>query len=225
MRVSFKMPSFVLQYVLEIWCVEGLKILMERNSAQTVKRTLIFSYICSTKKNNKSYLRLIMRRLILFFCFMTVVSFSQATDRTSKSNDQTNSGEREVLYVAELDSLDDTWSDNLEINADPRVDTLIQINREEFARKGGIEGYRVQIYQGNKESAYQNKARFISRYENIKVYVLFQSPDFKVRVGNFRTRSEALKIRQLIQNDFPATFVVEDIVIPDLGTVVPEANE
>lgn len=166
-----------------------------------------------------------MRKLVLFICVLVVVSIAQATDSTSRLNNQVNGNNSENSCNAESDSLDNPWSNNLIINADPRIDTLIKISGEESTRKGGIDGYRVQIYQGNKETAYQYKARFISRYENIKVNVLFQSPDFKVRVGNFRTRSEALKIKQLIQNDFPATFVVEDIVVPDLGAVLPETNE
>lgn len=102
--------------------------------------------------------------------------------------------------------------ENLVINADSRIDTLIQIHKEEIQRKGGIEGYRVQIFQGNKESADQAKVKFLMQHENLKAYVLFQSPDFKVRVGDFRTRSEALKIKRLIENQFSSTFVVEDII-------------
>jgi len=156
-----------------------------------------------------------MRKITLFICLLTAIIFARGNDFTSKSANQNAGNGYEIVG----DSLSGLWSDNLMINADPRIDTLMQINKEECDRKGGIEGYRIQIYQGNKENAYQNKSRFISKYENIKVYVLFQSPDFKVRVGNFRTRSEALKVMHLIQNDFPSTFVVEDMVIPDLGTV------
>ncbi len=107
---------------------------------------------------------------------------------------------------------------NLIINADPRIDTLIQIHKEEALRKGGIEGYRVQIFQGNKENAEQAKVKFLMLHENLKVYILFQSPDFKVRVGDFRTRSEALKMKHLIENQFSSTFVVEDVIsFPEIG--------
>ncbi len=183
-----------------------------------VKRTLKINYICSVKNGLKSYFGLKMRKLTLFICLLTAILFAQGNGFTSKSGSQ-NAGFR---YEIVGDSLAGMWSENLIINADPRIDTLMQINKEECDRKGGIEGYRVQIYQGNKETAYQNKSRFIQKYEKIKVYVLFQSPDFKVRVGNFRTRSEALKVMHLIQNDFPATFVVEDMVMPDLEPIISQ---
>jgi len=113
---------------------------------------------------------------------------------------------------------DGIWGKHLIINSDSRVDTLIQIHREENHRKAGIDGYRVQIFQGTKDAAYQAKAKFISTHENIKVYVLFQSPDFKVRVGDFRTRSEAIKLKYFIKNEFPAVYIIEDVInLPDLG--------
>ena len=112
---------------------------------------------------------------------------------------------------------DQVWDKHLIINSDSRIDTLIQIHREENTRKGGIDGYRVQIFQGIKDAAYQAKAKFISTHENIKVYVLFQSPDFKVRVGDFRTRSEAIRLKNAIKNEFPTGYIIDDIInFPDL---------
>jgi hypothetical protein len=124
--------------------------------------------------------------------------------------------EKNDLYLAQSDP-DKSWDKHLIINSDYRVDTLIQIHREESIRKGGIDGFRVQIFQGTKDAAYQAKAKFISTYENVKVYVLFQSPDFKVRVGDFRTKSEAIKLKYLIKNEFPAGYIIENIIsLPEL---------
>jgi hypothetical protein len=106
---------------------------------------------------------------------------------------------------------------NLIINSDTRVDSLIQIHREENARKNGIEGYRLQIYQGTKDEAYQVKARFMGAFENIKSYIIFQSPDFRVRIGDFRNRSEALYVRHQIRNHFPDALLLEDMIaLPEL---------
>ncbi|HPS12603.1 MAG TPA: SPOR domain-containing protein, partial [Prolixibacteraceae bacterium] len=53
--------------------------------------------------------------------------------------------------------------------------------------------------------------------ENMKVYVLFQSPDFKVRVGDFRTKSEALKLRNQLKNEFPSVFIIDDLIsLPEI---------
>ena len=103
------------------------------------------------------------------------------------------------------------WS-HLTINSDSNIEELLTIQKEESIRKGGIDGYRVQIYQGNKDEAYQIKSRFLSFYPNQSAYVTFQTPDFKVRIGDFRTRSEAIKLKYEIKNKFSNPFIVEDII-------------
>lgn len=109
------------------------------------------------------------------------------------------------------------WNKHLIINSDSRLDSMIQIHREENTRKNGFDGYRVQIFQGTKDEAYQVKARFISQHEEIKAYVSFQDPYFRVRLGDFRTKSEAIKLKQQIKSEFAASYVVEDLIyFPDL---------
>jgi hypothetical protein len=115
------------------------------------------------------------------------------------------------------------WNKHLIINSDSRVDSIIQIHREENIRKNGIDGYRVQIYQGTKEEAYKVKTRFLSLHDNMPAYVKFPSPDFTTKVGDFRTRSEALKLKNLIKDEFPAAFIVDDVInLPELN--VAEAS-
>jgi hypothetical protein len=163
-----------------------------------------------------------MRKIFVvsWFVFWTL-SMINAQGQPNRSlfhlkGDETET-EKNDLYQAQSDP-DKSWDKHLIINSDARVDTLIQIHREESTRKGGIDGFRVQIFQGTKDAAYQAKAKFISTYENIKVYVLFQSPDFKVRIGDFRTKSEAIKLKYLIKNEFPAGYIIEDIIsLPELS--------
>lgn len=113
--------------------------------------------------------------------------------------------------------LEQEWNKHLIINSDSRVDTLLEIHKEENLRKNGLDGFRVQIFQGTKEEAYQVKARFFSNHENTRAYVSFFAPDFRVRVGDFRTRSEAIKIKQEVKNEYPAAYVVDDFIsFPDL---------
>jgi hypothetical protein len=120
------------------------------------------------------------------------------------------------VVMTEADSLqliqEKEWNKHLIINSDSRVDSLIQIHIEENSRKNGIDGYRVQIFQGTKDEAYQVKARFISLHENISADVKFPSPYFITVVGDFRTRSEALKLKHLIKDEFPSAFIVDYII-------------
>jgi hypothetical protein len=102
---------------------------------------------------------------------------------------------------------------------DPRIAKLIEKNRAVQAKKKGIDGYRVQIHFGaNRNQAKEIKSKFLSLYPDIEAYEMYQQPNFKIRVGDCRTRFEADKLQNKIAADFPNSFVVQDIVNPKLNT-------
>jgi len=82
-----------------------------------------------------------------------------------------------------------------------------------------IGGFRVRIYFDNKQDSRNlseaSLKRFCSNYPGYGAYRTFSSPFFKVSVGDFRTKSEAIQLMQLIKDDFPsATLVKESINYP-----------
>lgn len=75
-------------------------------------------------------------------------------------------------------------------------------------------GYRIRIYFDNGQSSrLESEAamrRFSAHHPEIPAYRTFSSPYFKVTVGDYRTRSEALSELKTIQSEFPAAFIVRD---------------
>ncbi|MBI3134812.1 MAG: hypothetical protein HYZ14_09095 [Bacteroidetes bacterium] len=97
---------------------------------------------------------------------------------------------------------------------------------EDFVRTGEgsiegvkIDGYRVLIFfDMSKTVVEQQKAYFLSMYNQHKAYVDYMAPNYRVRVGNFRTELEAEKLKQEILPLFPTAIVVSDkIQLPDLN--------
>jgi len=93
----------------------------------------------------------------------------------------------------------------------------IKINQQ----KNGIPAYWIRIYSGSghdaREKAYQTKAKFLAKYEGINDKVVYDDPNFKVYIGGYRVKSEALKLLKTIQRDFPSAFIIYDIIdFPDL---------
>jgi hypothetical protein len=83
----------------------------------------------------------------------------------------------------------------------------IEINND------GFEGFRVQIYFGSGQRAMGEaqsiKKQFLNKYgTDYNAYIDFDSPFFKVRVGDFRTKSEALYFQNLISNSYPNSWIV-----------------
>lgn len=87
----------------------------------------------------------------------------------------------------------------------------------------GFAGYRVQILSLTGTSARNKvlKARneFMASYSDFPIYMEYRSPSFRLMVGNCRSKSEALFIKNKIKNSYPNAFVVSDkIEYPQLVT-------
>jgi hypothetical protein len=110
----------------------------------------------------------------------------------------------------------------IEIIADQRINQLIQNHINSNTSKQLIEGYRIQIFfasgTNSKKLATDIKANFISKYPNITAYIIYQTPNFKVRVGDFRSKLEATEVLNLIKRDYPGAFISKDeINLPAIG--------
>ena len=61
-----------------------------------------------------------------------------------------------------------------------------------------IEGFRVQILATKQLSKAEKLQKDLSSILNQKIYIVFEAPNYKVRVGNFIDRKKAEIFRQLI---------------------------
>lgn len=82
-------------------------------------------------------------------------------------------------------------------------------------------GFRIQIYstsgQNSLNAVNTIKSKFNTTYPKIEAYISFVEPNFRIRVGNFRTRIEAREFLNEIKTQYPDSFVVKDeIYFPEL---------
>ena len=103
---------------------------------------------------------------------------------------------------------------NLNINQDPKLDKMLSWHISNNKINNSIEGYRVEIFFSSntdaKEKALRKKIEFLSIYPDNTVHVKYISPNFRVRVGDFRTKNEALKLYREIKDTYPVAFIVTD---------------
>ena len=80
--------------------------------------------------------------------------------------------------------------------------------------KRTMNGYRVRIFFDNKQTARveseETLKRFEDMYHDVKAYRTYANPYFKVTVGDFRTKSEAMELLTRIKGAFPSAFVVKE---------------
>ncbi len=104
------------------------------------------------------------------------------------------------------------------VHADPRLAMLFVKKQENgyHGIKGSIHsqrGFRVQIYNGNDRTvAQQRKVDFIRRYPNIRSYLSYIAPTFRLKVGDFKTRAAAYELYNQINDIYTPCMVVPDIV-------------
>jgi hypothetical protein len=111
-------------------------------------------------------------------------------------------------------------SDTIIVKKDPRIDVLtskqIAINKRSsmLTSTGQYKGYRIQVMSTtSRDQAFNIKGDLLSKFPTEKSYVMFQSPYFKVRMGNFLKRKEADAFRKNLNKLFPqGVFIVEDTI-------------
>lgn len=89
-----------------------------------------------------------------------------------------------------------------------------------------MKGYRVQLFSGSGNEARQQanilRSEFLQLYPDLPAHLVFQQPNFKVRIGDLRTEIEAVRLKKEIEFDFPSGFVVRDMIeLPK----IPERKE
>jgi hypothetical protein len=107
-----------------------------------------------------------------------------------------------------------TDSGYVNVHADPRIAAIVSkpanANR---AFIGKVRGFRVQIYNGNdRKKASQIKLDFMKMFPGIRSYLVYNNPQFRIRVGDFRSRKEALDLYNKLSARFNPSMVVPDVV-------------
>lgn len=98
---------------------------------------------------------------------------------------------------------------------DPRVDVLIQkqIYLNTLALRH-LPGYRVQVISTiDRGKATATRARLMELFPEYQSYLSYQSPYFRVRIGDFRDQDSAQQLQEQLNNYFPnGVFTVRDYI-------------
>lgn len=134
-----------------------------------------------------------------------------------------------VLVAFQLSPLLAQERGKLQVVEDPRISVLQKFRAQALSSEGGrtsgterdpatrtvTRGFRVQIYMGSSRSeAYAEQARFQRLFSDIDTYVTYEAPNYRVKVGDFRSRSEAEQLMRGLRQQFSNVFVhTEDIFV------------
>jgi len=106
----------------------------------------------------------------------------------------------------------------VKIIGDPLLDSLVALNIEINKGQPTIDGYRVQLCSSSeRNNANALRKKFKQEYPEESIYLIYQQPYFKVRVGDYRTHIEAQQMYLKYQKTYGQILIIPDkINLPKL---------
>lgn len=103
------------------------------------------------------------------------------------------------------------FSLSLSAQEEQKIDDVLaqKIEYNKSNRKG--KGYKIQLYNGSESQAYRIKGNFEVAYGIVAV-LSYESPEWKVRVGNYTTRLEADRALLVFKEKFGGAIVLETTI-------------
>jgi hypothetical protein len=155
-----------------------------------------------------------MKILISFTCFFVFIGFSIGQISNQTESKPLKPEAESIKPIPEAEKILDqkpteimTDTGVFNISKNEKFDLLLQ----EYLEQKKVMGYRIQLFAGNKKlDALKMKVDFMKLYPEINPEIIYQQPNFKVRVGNYRNRLEAQKFLALYKIDFTSSFLVKD---------------
>ena len=91
-------------------------------------------------------------------------------------------------------------------NDNERIKTLIEKKRAYNKRFGS--GYRIQLFYGKETEVKRIRAKFQVLYSGIYNTVIYDSPEWKTLVGNYKTKLDADRALLQFRNQFSSAIVI-----------------
>ncbi len=115
-------------------------------------------------------------------------------------------------------------SNSVIVHKDPRLDLLVkkQANINETTSRDSRrtdKGFRLMIIStNNRDEALAAKTKVYTFFPDLKAYMWYQSPYFRVKAGNFKERKDAEAYQRRLNTYFPkGVFIMKDIIEVKLG--------
>jgi len=102
----------------------------------------------------------------------------------------------------------------IEIIQDQKVDILVSKHIQINLKQEGLDGFRIQVFSDSGNSAKADamviQEDFRAKHPEVETYLTFKSPNYRVRVGDFRSRLDAQHFLNEISTDYPNAFTIDE---------------
>ena len=95
------------------------------------------------------------------------------------------------------------------VSVDPKIDQLLKEKRKLNTGLFLNEAYKIQIFYGNSEDSKKKLQEFKREFKNLDGTIIFNSPNYKVWIGNFKTRIEVERAMVDIKKKYPTALIIK----------------
>ncbi len=113
------------------------------------------------------------------------------------------------LLLVALTQKSKAQDQNISVNQDPKFEQLLNEKRKINTSLTVNDSYKIQIYTGGSENAKKTLTEFKQEFKDIDATIVFNTPNYKVWVGSFKTRIEAERTLADIKNRYKNVLLIK----------------
>ena len=125
-----------------------------------------------------------------------------------------------ILFICLLFSCFPILSQNgkVKINQSTKLDSIIKLKKE---LNGKVQNLRIQIFNGDRENAELVMKEYLKIFNDTSASIIYETPNYKIWVGNFYNQLEADKELIEIRKKFRSAFIFR----PELAEIIDDMDE
>lgn len=112
------------------------------------------------------------------------------------------------LIFCQVNLLAQTKEGQVRIETSAHIDEMVAKKKDYNKTVTSFRGFKIQIYYGSEKECYEVKDEFSSLFPDIATSIIFSTPQWKLQVGNYRTRLEADESMVTLKKEYPAAIVL-----------------
>jgi hypothetical protein len=114
-----------------------------------------------------------------------------------------------LLALVAVSSKMNAQGQNVSVSQDPKFEQLLNEKRKINASLTVNDSYKIQIYTGGSENAKKTLNEFRQEFNDIDATIVFNTPNYKVWLGSFRTRIEAERNLAYIKDRYKNVLLIK----------------
>ncbi len=98
---------------------------------------------------------------------------------------------------------------NIKLNQDPKLIKLMELKKEVNIETFTSGQYTIQVFNGKYDEGSELMDKLMSEKKFEDVFFSFETPYYKIRIGKYVSKLEAIKKLKIIRSNFPSAFILK----------------